>query len=71
MLVFETGKYCPELFAQGALIRSNVGPAGTGEAAEMDENLPAKATDCVRRGLGEEGRKQHAANANSHQDSKR
>jgi hypothetical protein len=37
----------------------------------MDENLPAKAPACVRRGLGEKGRKQHGPNSDSHQDGKR
>ena len=58
-----TGKRRPELFAQGTLVTSQSGgPAGTGEVAEVDEKLPAKATSCEGRGLGKERRKQHHRN---------
>src|SRR5437763_10727838 len=59
--IFDARKRGAELFEQGALVTSKrrAARASAGEVAQMDQELSAKATISVGRGLGEESCKQH------------
>jgi hypothetical protein len=59
--IFDARKRCPELFAQGTLVARKGGraPGRANEVAQVDHELPAKATTREGRGLGKERRKEH------------
>src|SRR5882724_11989345 len=71
--IFDARKRGPELFEQGELVTSKSGTArvSVGEVAHVDQELPAEATTCINRGLGEENCKQHHRDRYAYEDGKR